>query len=571
MQLGEQLLGSAASLAGPPFYPAESSSARGGPRSQPASGSPQRLDLDKGQKKCGSAGPAMLSEAEAGDPFPGAGSKQGGPDGRKAAPCGEPELPPAAARYPLDSLSPERYYLQSPGPQGAELGGPCSLFPYTPAAQHASVYPAPGGARYPYGPMLSPGGFSAAVCSPGGRAQFGGGGGGYQYGQGAAGPLYSPYPAAGSCGALGALAVPGSGPGLRAQVFLCNRPLWLKFHRHQTEMIITKQGRRMFPFLSFNITGLSPTAHYNVFVEVVLADPNHWRFQGGKWVTCGKADNNMQGNKVYVHPESPNTGAHWMRQEISFGKLKLTNNKGANNNNTQMIVLQSLHKYQPRLHIVEVTEDGVEDLNDSSKTQTFIFPETQFIAVTAYQNTDITQLKIDHNPFAKGFRDNYDSMYTASENDRLTPSPTDSPRSHQIVPGARYSVQPFFQEQFVNNLPPARFYNGWGSRGSYQRKMTTGLTWTSRTSPPGFSEDQLPKEKVKEEISSSWIETPPSIKSLDSNDSGVYTSACKRRRLSPSTSSNENSPTMKCEDMNAEDYSKDTSKGMGYYAFYTTT
>nr|KAF6420295.1 eomesodermin [Molossus molossus] len=117
----------------------------------------------------------------------------------------------------------------------------------------------------------------------------------------------------------------------------------------------------------------------------------------------------LLGNKMYVHPESPNTGSHWMRQEISFGKLKLTNNKGANNNNTQMIVLQSLHKYQPRLHIVEVTEDGVEDLNEPSKTQTFTFSETQFIAVTAYQNTDITQLKIDHNPFAKGFRDNYDS------------------------------------------------------------------------------------------------------------------------------------------------------------------
>lgn len=39
---------------------------------------------------------------------------------------------------------------------------------------------------------------------------------------------------------------------------------------------------------------------------------------------------------MYVHPESPNTGAHWMRQEISFGKLKLTNNKGANNNNAQV-------------------------------------------------------------------------------------------------------------------------------------------------------------------------------------------------------------------------------------------
>uniref|UniRef100_A0A6Q2X0S5 T-box domain-containing protein n=1 Tax=Esox lucius TaxID=8010 RepID=A0A6Q2X0S5_ESOLU len=29
----------------------------------------------------------------------------------------------------------------------------------------------------------------------------------------------------------------------RAQVYLCNRALWLTFHRHQTEMIITKQGR----------------------------------------------------------------------------------------------------------------------------------------------------------------------------------------------------------------------------------------------------------------------------------------------------------------------------------------
>lgn len=60
----------------------------------------------------------------------------------------------------------------------------------------------------------------------------------------------------------------------------------------------------------------------------------------------------------------------------------------------QMIVLQSLHKYQPRLHIVEVTEDGVEDLNEPSKTQTFTFSETQFIAVTAYQNTDVSVPKV---------------------------------------------------------------------------------------------------------------------------------------------------------------------------------
>lgn len=33
------------------------------------------------------------------------------------------------------------------------------------------------------------------------------------------------------------------------------------------------------------------------------------------------------------------------------------------------------------------------------------FPETSFVAVTAYQNDHITQLKIQNNPFAKAFRD----------------------------------------------------------------------------------------------------------------------------------------------------------------------
>lgn len=55
----------------------------------------------------------------------------------------------------------------------------------------------------------------------------------------------------------------------------------------------------------------------------------------------------------------------------------------------QMVVLQSLHKYQPRLHVVEVNEDGTEDSSQTGRVQTFTFTETQFIAVTAYQNTDV--------------------------------------------------------------------------------------------------------------------------------------------------------------------------------------
>ena len=60
----------------------------------------------------------------------------------------------------------------------------------------------------------------------------------------------------------------------------------------------------------------------------------------------------------------------------------------------KMIVLQSLHKYQPRLYIVEVVENGVEDVNSDPRTQIFTFPENQFIAVTAYQNTDVSRFKV---------------------------------------------------------------------------------------------------------------------------------------------------------------------------------
>nr|XP_009942429.1 PREDICTED: brachyury protein [Opisthocomus hoazin] len=61
-------------------------------------------------------------------------------------------------------------------------------------------------------------------------------------------------------------------------------------------------------------------------------------------------------------------------------------------------MLNSLHKYEPRIHIVRV--GGPQRMITSHS-----FPETQFIAVTAYQNEEITALKIKYNPFAKAFLD----------------------------------------------------------------------------------------------------------------------------------------------------------------------
>ncbi|XP_077571449.1 T-box transcription factor 16 [Stigmatopora nigra] len=174
--------------------------------------------------------------------------------------------------------------------------------------------------------------------------------------------------------------------------------LWRTFHGIGTEMIITKPGRRMFPHCKVNLSGLIPCAKYILLVDMVPEDGFRYKWNKEKWEVAGKAEPQPP-CRTYLHPDSPAPGSHWMKQSISFLKLKLTNNTLDQHGH---IILHSMHRYHPRFHIVQA-----DDLFSVrwSVFQTFTFPETSFTAVTAYQNTKITKLKIDHNPFAKGFRD----------------------------------------------------------------------------------------------------------------------------------------------------------------------
>ena len=59
------------------------------------------------------------------------------------------------------------------------------------------------------------------------------------------------------------------------------------------------------------------------------------------------------------------------------------------------ILLHTMHKYV--MELVIKPEDQPEII--------IPLPDTEFMAVTAYQNSEVTKLKIQKNPFAKGFRD----------------------------------------------------------------------------------------------------------------------------------------------------------------------
>uniref|UniRef100_A0A4W4G1M5 T-box domain-containing protein n=1 Tax=Electrophorus electricus TaxID=8005 RepID=A0A4W4G1M5_ELEEL len=175
--------------------------------------------------------------------------------------------------------------------------------------------------------------------------------------------------------------------------------LWKSFHEIGTEMVITKSGRRMFPYCNISVSGLVPYAKYVIMVDMVQMDSYRYKWNNEeRWKVAGKAELQPP-YRTYVHPDSPASGSHWMKQSISFLKLKLTNNPLDQKGH---IILHSMHRYQPRFHVVQA-----EHLYCIrwSVFQTFTFPETTFTAVTVYQNSKITKLKIDHNPFAKGFRE----------------------------------------------------------------------------------------------------------------------------------------------------------------------
>ncbi|XP_062708865.1 T-box transcription factor TBX6 [Aedes albopictus] len=179
---------------------------------------------------------------------------------------------------------------------------------------------------------------------------------------------------------------------------LQNKDLWREFHKIGTEMIITKCGRRMFPSMRLTVDGLDADTNYCVLLEMMPISDCRFKFSGSQWVPAGGAEPQSP-QRFCLHPDSPALGTHWASQPIVFNKVKLTNNTLDNNGH---VVLTSMHKYQPRIHIIRTADPSQIPW---AAQQAFVFPETEFVAVTAYQNDRITKLKIDNNPFAKGFRE----------------------------------------------------------------------------------------------------------------------------------------------------------------------
>ena len=82
-------------------------------------------------------------------------------------------------------------------------------------------------------------------------------------------------------------------------------------------MIITKTGRRMFPGIKVNISGMEAHENYVVILDFANVDEKRYKFSDGEWKLGGRCEPNHP-KRFFIHPDSPNTGSHWQQKTVSI-------------------------------------------------------------------------------------------------------------------------------------------------------------------------------------------------------------------------------------------------------------
>ncbi|CAH8599245.1 unnamed protein product [Schistosoma intercalatum] len=194
---------------------------------------------------------------------------------------------------------------------------------------------------------------------------------------------------------------------------LKEQKIWSDIYLHNTEMIATNTGRRIFPSLSVYVFGLNPNDQYIFLLDMLLIQPHIFKHQGDRWIISSQSEvlnhsHTLEG-KYYIQEESPKTGAYWMESGVNFTRVKITNTKEIKPYKN-MIHVNSMHYYIPRISVVRLMDNQSNYYHPTSKLiGSYIIPGTQFYTVTAYQNPDVIRIKINNNPFAKGFRNRQDT------------------------------------------------------------------------------------------------------------------------------------------------------------------
>lgn len=214
----------------------------------------------------------------------------------------------------------------------------------------------------------------------------------------------------------------------RIEIRLREEELWKRCNALTTEMIVNKLGR-----LSFLLLTSSPSdtpSHDSPSRSVAwnriktirsrstsckrthggenLLQMRHcrYKFTEGRWIGPALGIQHAPAGPFYPSKRNVDRGCNWEKEAVEFA-VKLTNNTSSTQPNfvgfpfisALQAILQSMQKYLPRL-VIETYHHKTPVL---VKDQ--LFPVATFVCVTAYQNTALPKIKIEYNPYARGYKD----------------------------------------------------------------------------------------------------------------------------------------------------------------------
>ncbi|OAF65212.1 hypothetical protein A3Q56_07084 [Intoshia linei] len=175
---------------------------------------------------------------------------------------------------------------------------------------------------------------------------------------------------------------------------LFDQSMWLEFDKIHNEMIVTRDGRNLFPRFAISVSNLNPQIYYSFALYFLRKRESKFKYEKSKWIQTNETTESIYQSIAYVHPDSPKLGRDWSKV-IRFNRLKLTNSR--NDYYKEMIKLTTLRQYVP------VVEAFI--YNVMTKTYTPVkqkrFEIAKFIVVTAYNNAELVELKSELNPYAK--------------------------------------------------------------------------------------------------------------------------------------------------------------------------
>ncbi len=73
-----------------------------------------------------------------------------------------------------------------------------------------------------------------------------------------------------------------------------------------------------------SVSGLNPDDNYAVVMDIVSVGDNRFKFHDSEWVDTGIAEPmGKDRRRLYIHPDTPSSGAKWEKQSLTFRKCKI--------------------------------------------------------------------------------------------------------------------------------------------------------------------------------------------------------------------------------------------------------